>query len=149
MKKNLLSFFILFVFILPIYANDELHSENIPKYVNKCIALLGKSVPNGFQRLDRTMFINDEDIMIIVENGIIVMSSFGDAFETTHDASALNGLFYDYFENSRNNWKFICSTYYGTDVYLRNGIYAEIFKGQRRDGLIVSLLKFRRNINDL
>ena len=150
MKKMLLVFIIFLIFVSQIYGQDDLISQWIANLIDTSISAIGGSVPDGFRRSDRTTFINDDSIILITENGIVVLSAIVYAWATTHEAHEFNGLLYDYFENNRNNWRFIRSTYNGTDIYLRNGIYAGIqIPSRRDDGMIASLIGFSRNIDDL
>jgi len=128
MKKKI-CFFILLVFMSSVvFAQDNSISDT----VNRCIAMLGKPVPNGFTRVNRTKFINDEGIGLDVENGIVTTVTLWNVLETFNDAYKINGKVYDYFENSRNNWKLFYSSEDG-DSYSRNGIVATIAKPSRRD----------------
>jgi hypothetical protein len=143
MKKIIVSLLLFLAMILQIYAQDD----PVTYYIDKCLSLLGKNVPEGFQRMNRTGYKNDEDIILMVENGIVVLSMFGTTFDRNNEAAEFNALFYDYFEN--NNWNFYDSTYDGSDVYVKNGIYAYIFNPTKRDdGLIVSMIGFSRNIDN-
>ena len=147
MKKQ--SIFLTILLVIVFQVHGQYNSTIIADFINRTVSMLGGSVPSGFQRIDRTTFKNDEDIVLITENGIVVYSYVGSVFGTTGEAHALNGAFYDYFENNRNNWRFVRSTVYGTDIYLRNGVYARIETPSRRDdGLIVAGVGFSRNIND-
>jgi hypothetical protein len=140
-NKKIIISFIFLTMVLQIYAQDNTKAY----YVNKCISLLGGSVPEGFQRMNRNFYMNDEDIVLYVENGVVLMSSFGSVFLRTNEAYAYSSSFYDYFET--NNWVFI-RTINGSDIYLKNGVYVSIVGQQRRsDGLISSTISFGRDIN--
>ena len=141
MKKSIfLSLF--FVMALQIYAQND----PVAYYINKCISLLGNNVPEGFQRMNRTGYKNDEDIILMTENGTVVLSMFGTTFDRNNEAAEFNALFYDYFES--NNWNFHISRRDG-DIYIKNGIYAIITNPSRRDdGLIVTMIAFSRNVNN-
>jgi len=144
MKKGLLLAVILYVFVVQAYGQDD----RIAELIDRGIAKLDGAVPDGFRRIDRTTFINDEDIVLIVENGIVIFSGFGGTYYTTHEAHADLGLFYDYFEDIRNNWRFYRRTLDGSDIYLRNGVFAYISRPTRRDdGLIVFIIGFSRNVH--
>ena len=141
MKKILLFLIVFYVFIGQASAQNDFFSSS----VNRCIAMLGKPVPNGFWRLNRTMFTNEEDIILHIENGIVDTVSIWTVFDTFNEAHEANGIFYNYFENSRNNWKFYQSTDEG-DYYLRNNIFAFIVKPSKRDdGKIFIAFNLSRN----
>jgi len=142
MRKFIVFFAGFFIFGVQIYAQDF-----IEYYINKCIGLLGSTVPNGFQRMNRTGFKNDEDIIIMTENNIVIVSMFGSTFDRTNEAADFNSLFYGYFEN--NGWRYYDSTYDDSDIYVKGEIYAVISNPTRRDdGLIVAMIVFSRNINN-
>jgi hypothetical protein len=143
MKKTIIFILVFLATVLQIYAQNDL----VAYYVNKCLNLLGKTVPEGFQRMNRTDFRNDEDIFLTVENGLITVSGFGSAFERSNEAAEFNALLYDYFE--KNNWNYYNSTFDGSDIYLKNGIYAYIANPRKRDdGLIATIIGFSKNINN-
>jgi len=107
--------------------------------------MLGRPVPNGFWRIDRTKFTNDEGIGLDVENEIVTTVILWNVFETFNDAHKLNGKLYDYFENPRNKWNLVYSTDEGNS-YFRNGIYVTITKPSRRDdGKIFTASLFYRD----
>jgi len=144
MKKYLLCFIICLVTFGNIYSQEDLFSQMI----EDMISILGGVVPSDFQRLDRTTFKNDEGIILMVENGAVIVVAFGDVFDTTHEAHGFNGLLYDYFENTQNNWIFNRQMRDGTDIYLRNGVFGGITRPNKRDdGLIATGIIFTRNIN--
>jgi len=145
MKRGLLLAVIIAVFVVQAYGQND----RIAEFIDRCIAKLDGAVPDGFRRFDRTLFINDEDIFIAVENGIVILSGFGGTYSTTHEAHADLGVFFDYFEDSRNNWDFLRTTFDGSNIYSRNGVFAHISRPTRRDdGLIVFTIGFSRNINN-
>jgi hypothetical protein len=85
-------------------------------YLNKCISLLEKPVPDGFQRIGKTGYRNEEGITVSVKNGIITLSTFSSAFLTTNETHEFNALLYDYVENT--NWQ-----YYSYNKLVRVDIY--------------------------
>ena len=99
MKKLIVLALFLSVVVLPAFAREATIAELVERAVSK----LDQPVPAGFQRVDRTTFIND-DIIIVAPDGLATISTFGRSFETTHEAYMLLGSFFDYFENARNNW---------------------------------------------
>jgi len=149
MRKSFISILIMLISIFQAYGQNNTQSEIVEYFINKAVSLLGETVPDGFRRVDRTTFANNEDIIIITEDEKIVISYIGSIFNTTHEAHELNGLLYDYFENRGNNWSFVSSTDNGTDLYFRDDIYAGISSPSRRDdGLIVTGVGFSRKIHD-
>ena len=135
------------IFVLSFIALNSFAQESIGQYyVNKCVSLLGKTVPSEFKRFHRTAYKNDEDIMVGIENGIIIVSAFGSTFDRTNEAADFNSLFYNYFEN--NNWQYYRTTSNGSDIYFKNSVYACIFKPTKRDdGQIVTMIGFSNDIN--
>jgi hypothetical protein len=143
MKKTIIFILVFLTTVLQIYAQND----PVGYFVNKCINLLGKTVPEGFQRINRTMFKNDENIALTVDNGLVAASGFGSVFVRSNEALGFNALVYDYFE--KNNWSFYDSFSDRSDIYLKNGIYAHIANpGRRDDGLIFTLILFSKNINN-
>ena len=144
--KKILFFLIITVFIMQVHSQGDPFSEIITAHINKTISMLGGAIPEGFQRLDRTMFRNNEDIILMVENGIVTMSSFGDIFTTTGEAHLFTGLLFEHFENNRNNWVHFRSNRNGTEIYQKADVYAGILKPAKRDdGMIVSVISFSKN----
>lgn len=143
MNKNIFIIFIFFALSLPIYTQEG-ESLDETYYVNKCIFLLEKPVPEGFRRADRSFFRNDEYIYLFVENGIVALSQHGIAYNTTHEASAFAVPYYDYFE--KNGWSFYL-TKGKCDIYLKDDVYAGIYNERRSDGLITAMIAFCRNVN--
>jgi hypothetical protein len=138
--KKVIGFVWFLIIGFVVYAQNNLATY----YVNKCISLLNKPVPNDFQRIGRTEYKNAEDIVVDTENGIIVFSSFGFLFEKKHEAMEFNGFFYSFFEE--NNWKHYRRLNDGTDMYLKNGIYAGISPpSYREDGYFVANIGFTIN----
>jgi hypothetical protein len=132
-----------FVFNISIFAQENI----ILEYINNCIDLLGKPLPNiGFQRINRDVYRKtDNGILLLIENGQIVFSTVGTITERSDEAALIISYFYDYFE--KNNWN-----YYGVhnnfDVYYNNGVYAGISEVARReDGYMVAMVGFSRNID--
>jgi hypothetical protein len=144
MKKNIIFIMLFLLFVLNIYCQTVTVSD----IINDLISYLNKPVPEGFQRVNRYVFGNDLNITLEVENEIVILSSFGRAFYTTHEASNHNTFLYEYFENYNNNWNFYRSL--GRyDIYVKNGVYAGIMRPLRRDdGLIVVQLLVSMNINN-
>jgi hypothetical protein len=149
MKKLIVLALFLSVVVLPAFAREATIAELVERAVSK----LDRPVPAGFQRMGRTVFINDDGIALIAPNGTVLMSSYGRALETTHEASAITGSFYDFFEEN-HNW-----TYSGSFVtvgggmrgslYANSGVFAFIPRPiARDDGLIVASVSFARNTRD-
>ena len=141
MKKKI-CILLFFLISLKSFAQDEI----MVYYFNKCISLLGQNVPNDFHRMNRTMFNNDESIVLVVEKNLIIVSSFGSTFDRNDQAVRFSGLIYTFLED--NNWIFH-SNLGNNDIYFKNGIYACILETSRReDGSIVAMVMFSKNIND-
>jgi hypothetical protein len=146
-KLKLLAVFLLLN--LDIHAQVDLPPnvrQSIDGVVNECLSLLGKAVPNDFIRVGRNEFRNaDGYIIVIVENGLIYFSSFGNIFDRTDEAAQFIGVLYTYFSNSNSDWTFHSSLRNGCDVYYKNSIFAYISPPQRRDdGYIFGVAGFSR-----
>jgi hypothetical protein len=127
--------------------SQETLEDFIQYYINTSISTLGNSVPSGFQRLDRTTYKNEMDIVVFTENNIVIASAFGSTFPTNNEAAEYNGVFYTFFED---NWTFFRSTNKGDDIYIKNNVYAIIYRPTKRDdGLIVAMIGFSKDINNL
>ena len=144
MKKAFISFAVFLTVVFCAHAQ----SDSAAYYVDKCISLLEKPVSEEFQRMDRITYRNDEDIILIVENGIAIVSIYGAPFPMSNEAVEFSALFYNYFED--NGWDFFRSNYDdGSDIYLKAGVYAYINKPLKRDdGLIVAIIGFSKNIDN-
>jgi len=125
----------------------------VAELLETAVSKLGNPVPAGFQRMGATAFINDVNIVLVALDGIVSGSTFGRAFDTTHEASALTGSFYDHFEANRN-WTLYRSAFVagggisGT-IFSNCGTYAFIGSPTLRDdGLIVASVAFAKNIRD-
>jgi len=107
--------------------------------VDLCMSYLGKPVPRGFSRIDRTTYVNDDsNIILNVENGIVITSMIGITFEFTHEASRWLAEYYNYFEN--DDWEFV-ESYPDSDLYIKDEDAAMCIKPYRReDGLIVAMV---------
>jgi len=141
MKKYIFIFIFISFFIGHLFGQSNSVSDLI---VNRCISMLGRSVPNGFIRIDRTRYYNEEGFILTVENGVVVSSGFQSNFNTFNEAHEFNGVLYNYFENSRNNWILFSSSSEG-DIYSRNRVFATIVRPSRRnDGVIVNIILFDR-----
>ena len=135
---------VVFIFSVSLcYSQDYLGGR-----INECVSYISKSVPNGFHRSDRTTYINDTgDIVLTIDNGKVIISTNGRAFERTNEAHQWQAQFYEYFEN--NNWSYSDLSESGVEVYVKNGIYACILRPFRRDdGLIAALVMFLDDINN-
>ena len=140
MKKVFFVILIICIFTLKIYAQ----SSNLTSFFDQCIALLGNTVPEGFKRLNRTMYQNDYGIFLLVEDRIVITSGFGRAFNLINEAYRQNSQFYDYLEN--NNWIFIQKDHEG-DIYFKDGVYSLIENPSRRDDGLFSIgVIFTRNL---
>jgi len=132
MKKFVLVVF-LFIISIASYAQSN---------INLYISYLGKPVPTGFKRIDRTSYINDDNIVLYVQNGVVIASVIGMAFDYMHEASLWLADYYNYFENQK--WTFSDGSSSG-DVYLKNGIYGMCYKPAKRDdGLVVTMVIFTK-----
>ncbi|MDR0512445.1 MAG: hypothetical protein LBG93_05020 [Treponema sp.] len=139
MKKLIVLALFLSVVVLPAFAREATIAELVEMAVSK----LDRPVPEGFQRIDRTTFIND-NIIVVAPNGITTISTFGRSFETTREAYILLGSFFDYFENTHNNWALHIDVAGGA-VYINGGIFAFIQRpAPRDDGRIVTQVAFTR-----
>jgi hypothetical protein len=148
MKKLIVLALFLSVVVLPAFAREATIAELVERAVSK----LDRPVPAGFQRVGRTTFINDDDIIIIAPDGTVLVSMFGYALETTHEAWAIAGSFYDFFEANRN-WTY--SGFFVTvggergSLYANSGVFAFIPRPiARDDGLIVASVAFAKNARD-
>ena len=138
MKKLVLSFFIISAVGIQIFAQDV----PVTVIVNKCISLLGGTVPEGFNRMDRTVFQNEEGYFLITENGIVIYSGYRKSFSKSNEAFAFNVILYDYLEE--NKWDFNRTNPNGSDVYQKNDVNAIIFSPQRHDdGYLITGVLFQ------
>ena len=92
--------------------------------------------------MDRTTYMNDNDIVLYVHNNLVIASIIGTVFDYTHEASAWLADYYNYFENQ--NWIFSEGDSSG-DVYTKNGILVMCYKPSKRDdGMIVTMVIFTK-----
>ena len=149
MKKNIIIFGLLLISV-SLYAQSKM-----VKYIDECINLIGKSVPRDYIRGNRTIYYKTYEIdyitiVLVVNNGIVNISSLGASFDTTHEAAIWLSQFYDIFESKDWQYDNYNSNMTGLDVYKKGGIYICIDAGSRReDGMIVNTIYFVKNINDL
>jgi hypothetical protein len=142
--KKLLALCFLFLLVQGAYA--QLTQKDVEDTVNKCISLLGKSVPEGSIRMGRSMFkvpYKDWEIVMVVENGLIYVTSYGSVHYSTDMASAFLGSFYTFFEDS-GSWKYVGRGSVYDDVYYNNEVYAALETYKREDGLIVAMVLFSK-----
>lgn len=131
----------LFFGVSNVYAQEDV----IPYYVDKCISLIGNSIPDEFQRIDRDSYRNNEGITVTAYNGIISYSMIAVVRQTNHEVSMFNVLFHDHFDN--NNWIYLGKNIGGYDTYYKNGIYGFIGEPYIRDDGIVASIWFSRYKN--
>jgi hypothetical protein len=139
-------FIFLFIFSLSIL---QVHGQNITvsELINRCISLLDKPVPNGFQQINRQVFINNEGILLLVYDEIVVVSTLAKSFETEREANNFNALFSNFFKDD-NSWDLFRRSSSGAEIYLRNGLYAIIEKPRKQNnGSIETMIGFSRNLN--
>jgi hypothetical protein len=130
---------IVFIFVL-FSVNYFVISQN--NDINIYISYLGKPVPEGFNQIDRATYTNDDNIVLYIQNGLVIASVIGMAFDYNHEASAWLADYYNYFENQ--NWIFIEGDTSG-DLYIKNGILGMCYKPAKRDdGLIVAMVIFTK-----
>ena len=145
MKKYLFSLLVFFAsFSLYGQSSDRVALVNqLRPLVNQAINLLGsRTIPEGFERFDRTLFIrhtNVASVVLVVENDIIVETSVSLAFRTTHAANSFRAAFFDLFEEMGTHQR----TYRDGELYRIRNAEAFIENVQRRDdGLIVAIAFF-------
>jgi hypothetical protein len=115
--------------------------------------LIGKPVPIGFARQDRTHYmkqINDQTIILTVRDNTVISSSLGAVFHTVHEAQKWRAKYYNIMEQA--NWEFIKYIKEdGEEIYEKNNYRAFLTDPwQRIDGLIaigIYLYKLIDNIN--
>ena len=143
MKKN--------IFVLTFLGMASLcYSQvNIGRYINECVSLISKPVPNNYVRGDRTTFLNEDGIIVAkVINGIVIGGAIGQAFDRTNEALEWQSQFYDFFES--NNWNYSNLSERGVEIYSKNNIYALIISPSRRnDNQIAAMVIFVDNLNSL
>jgi hypothetical protein len=114
-------------------------NSGVKAYIDECVSLVGKPVPSGFKRTDRSTYkktIGGDQISLIVavEDNIVKVAIVGLAFDTSNLASQFLSYFYTFFED--NKWEYL-----GSDadavVYEKNNIMAFISNYRREDGKIV------------
>ena len=138
MKKLFFSLIVISAFGVQIFAQDI----PVTVIVDKCISLLGRTVPEGFNRMDRTVFQNEEGYFLITENGIVIYSGYRKSFSKSNEAFSFNVLLYDYLEG--NNWEYYRTNPNGSDVYQKNNVNAIIFSPQRHDdGYLITGVLFQ------
>jgi len=153
MKKNIIIVGLLLISV-SLYAQSNAQSKMV-KYIDECINLIGKTVPRDYIRSNRTIYKKDYEadyitIVLVVNNGIVNISSLGAPFYTTHEATRWLSQFYDIFEGKDWQYDNSNSNMTGLDVYKKDGIYICIDLGKlREDGMIVNGIYFVKNINDL
>jgi transposase len=123
--------------------------ENVGSYIDMCASYLSGSAPNGFERIDRTVYMNEEGSVIIkVINGTVVGSAIGNTFERTSEARKWQSQFYDFFE--RNNWMYSEVSKKGVEeIYIKDNVYALIISPWKKDNdLIVAMVMFVDDLNN-
>jgi hypothetical protein len=143
MKKIFISLLIFFLTVL------QVHGQNIPviELINKCISLLDKTVPDGFQQLNIQTYINNEGILLLVNNEMVIVSSLVKSFRSNREANEYNALFSDFFKNN-NNWDFFRTSSAGAEIYSRDDLRAIIEKPKRaNNGSIETMIGFSRRLN--
>jgi hypothetical protein len=119
--------------------------EDYSRQISECVAALGKAVPDGYTRTDRTHYkkIGENVFLTIGEDKKVVGSGFGAAFDRTNKAVEWNGQLYTLFE--KENWQYYDTKEYG-DIYKKGDIYAVITESSKRDdGLIATHIAFTRD----
>jgi hypothetical protein len=143
MKKLIVLALFLSVVVLPAFAQNARFT--VAELVERAVSKLDRPVPAGFQRVDRTTFINDDNFIIHIMNGLVFRSSVAGVAETSHEAYAALGRLYDFFEDSQNRW--VLNPYAGVSVYHNSGVYAIIVRPVRRhDGLFVTMVSFSNQL---
>jgi len=100
MKKLIVVALFLSVVALPAFTREATIAELIEKAVSK----LDRPVPTGFQRMGASLFVNDNNVMLVVMNGLVFKSFIVSVFETGREALIEAGRLHDFFEDSHNNW---------------------------------------------
>ena len=113
--------------------------------INLYISYLEKSVPNGFQRMNRTTYMDESgNIVLSIDNNLVKACSIGVAFDYNHEANEWLAFYYNYFED--NNWEY--SNRAGLEIYSKNNVYAIIVGASKReDGQIVSMIMFTKDFD--
>jgi hypothetical protein len=136
MKKLIVVALFLSVVVLPAFAREATIAELVERAVSK----LDRPVPAGFQRMGMNTFM-DDNVMLIVMNGLVFTSSFGSSFETAREAHIEAGRFHDFFDDSRNGWTRESFLYY------RNNVRAIVSPPARRDdGWVAVVVLFSNQI---
>ncbi|MCL2194218.1 MAG: hypothetical protein FWB78_12590 [Treponema sp.] len=146
MKKYLFSLLIFFAGF-SLYGQSSDRVNQLRPLVNQAIDLLGsRTIPEGFERADRTLFArhttNGISVVLTVENGIIILIQVGSAFRTTSEASSFRAAFFDLFEEMGAHLR----TYSDGELYRIRNTEAFIQNISRReDGRIIAVANFIRS----
>ena len=114
---------VLFFYFFGLVFQAHAQSYNISYFVNKSLSILDGAVPNEFRYTggpNNNRFVNDENIVLFTRNGIVYNIYLFPPLEAYV-------RFHTHFVN--NNWRFLgSSSDNSADMYLRNGVYAYIFR---------------------
>jgi hypothetical protein len=152
MKKTVFIFLSIFFII-----NGFVHTQDnttilmnlTSELIDMSIDLLGKPVPDKFQRVSRTMFVlkssDTSGIGVTVDDGLVNVSAVT-IMGNINFVREFNVTFYNYFEN--NSWRFLRESG-GADIYVKNGIFAAVTQPfNRDDGLMGATIMFSSNLNN-
>ena len=141
--------FIIMILLGLVFVNAGFSQERV---VNHCLSFVGKVVPGGFSRMNRTTysgFITDDhgdehQVQLLVSNDIVYAAVYGAIAAYTHEVREWLSQFYNYFEN--NNWFFSDEELYQEgDAYFKDDDYVMIPKTiKREDGMIAAMVFFSK-----
>jgi len=134
MKKYI---FCIFIFLCVTICYGQ---ERVADY----ITYLERPVPEGFQRMNRTTYLdNTGNIVLSTENNLVKVCAVGASFKYTNEALEWLAYFYNYFEDTR--WEFFEEE--GLEIYKKYNVYAIISGAEKReDGQIVSMVILTRDL---
>ena len=122
--------------------------DDISRYVDECISLLGNPIPDGFKLIAPNIYqaIDENDYRILIGAGNEVIASyFSAALLKRENAVRLNELFFTYFE--KNNWQLSALSNNNDQMYNKDGVYVAIDLKQemRDDGHTVTYVLFTKD----
>jgi len=125
-------FFMIFFIFAPIFIFAQ-------SFLSHYVSYIGKTVPNGFSRIDETTYTNNE-IILKVKNNIVISSGWAEEYNNINEADLYYIGYCNLFENT--NWTFFQRDLH-CDVYKYANIYVVCTKPQFRiDGVYVIMVTF-------
>jgi hypothetical protein len=124
--ENMKKLIVLALFLSVVGLSAFAREATIAELVEMAVSKLDQPVPAGFQRVGRTNFINDDNLILVVGSELVFSSIFGNVFATSSEAHLELGRIYDFFESRTNNWTFYPHS--AASVYQKNGVYAAILR---------------------